>query len=136
MKVKVYGDGRVCRVDDQGTETYWYSLSRLERVEKKAHRTASLKLLAFSDCRNNDIPALIAKLQELPRPDLILYGGDDIADFRAGDRNLFEQIAALSRYGLCAVAGNDDEPANQHITGIGVYAVHTTARLNWVSLLW
>jgi Icc-related predicted phosphoesterase len=127
MRRKFYEDGRVCRVDDQGAEKYLYTRSCLKDVTKIRHRSSSLKLLAFSDCRSQDIGTFIARMQEWPKPDLILYGGDDVARFRAGGRNLFEEIAALSRYGLCAVAGNDDGAANQHITGANVYAVHTTA---------
>ena len=68
----------------------------------------------------------IEKLRDWPKPDLILYGGDGIARFRPGERNLFEEIAALSKYGLCAVAGNDDKVPNR-IAGKRVYDVHTTA---------
>ncbi len=40
-------------------------------------------------------------------------------------RNLFEELASLSKYGLCAVIGNDDHPAVRAIIhGKGVYNVH------------
>jgi Icc-related predicted phosphoesterase len=40
-------------------------------------------------------------------------------------RNLFEELASLSKYGLCAVIGNDDHPAVRSIIhGKGVYNVH------------
>lgn len=39
--------------------------------------------------------------------------------------NLFEELASLSKYGLCAVIGNDDDPAVRAIIqGKGVYNVH------------
>jgi Icc-related predicted phosphoesterase len=58
--------------------------------------------------------------------DLILYAGDDIARFRPDAKtNYFEQLAALTRYGLCAVAGNDDDPTQRAlITGRSVHEVH------------
>jgi hypothetical protein len=41
---------------------------------------------------------------------------------------LFQEIAALSRYGLCAVAGNDERPDERKlIAGRKVYPVHTRA---------
>jgi Icc-related predicted phosphoesterase len=87
----------------------------------------SLRILACSDLRTQNIEDLIdyIKRHEL-NPDVIVYAGDDVARFRAkADQNDFERLAALSRYGLVAVIGNDDGPsACEHITGIGVYDVH------------
>jgi Icc-related predicted phosphoesterase len=62
------------------------------------------------------------------RPDLIVYAGDDVRRFRPTLRiNYFERLAALSRFGLVAVAGNDDgAKARDLITGRRVYEVHRT----------
>ena len=85
-----------------------------------------LRLVAFSDYRVHDIELLIEELSKLrPRPDMILYAGDDVARFRpSGDKNLFEAIASCARYGLCAVAGNDDQPSvRELICGKSVFNV-------------
>jgi Icc-related predicted phosphoesterase len=60
--------------------------------------------------------------------DLILYAGDDIARFRPDPKtNYFEQLARLTKYGLCAVAGNDDVPKHRElIKGRRVFNVHRT----------
>jgi len=84
-------------------------------------------LIAFSDYRVQDIELFIEELSKLqPRADLILYGGDDIERFHLPNgRNLFEEIAAQARYGLCAVIGNDDEPSvRKLISGKSVLNVH------------
>lgn len=57
-----------------------------------------------------------------------MYAGDDIRRFRPPRENLFEELASLSRYGLCAVAGNDDAPpAREFISGQNVYPAHSRA---------
>ena len=83
-----------------------------------------LKILAFSDYRVQNIELLIEFLQKMrTKPDLILYGGDDVdrfveykrelkTDKRKIIRNYFEEIATYSKLGLCAVNGNDDFPKN------------------------
>lgn len=86
-----------------------------------------LRLVAFSDYRVQDIDLLIEELSKLqPRPDLILYAGDDVVRFRPSrGKNLLEAIASRARYGLCAVAGNDDEPSvRELICGKSVFNVH------------
>lgn len=86
-----------------------------------------LRLVAFSDYRVQDIELLIEELSKLqPTPDLILYAGDDITRFLpSGERNLFEVLASSARYGLCAVAGNDDRPSvRQLICGKSVFNVY------------
>lgn len=63
-----------------------------------------------------------------PKPDVILYGGDDIERFHGSvQANLFEVLAAKSTFGLCAVAGND-EPLlmRKLIRGNRVFNVHQT----------
>jgi len=89
--------------------------------------SGSLRLVAFSDYRVQDIGLLIEELSTLqPRPDLILYAGDDIGRFQsASGENLFEVIASRSRHGLCAVPGNDDKPSvRELIRGKSVFNVH------------
>jgi len=95
-----------------------------------------LRLAAFSDYRVQDIEVLIDELSKLEPPadivlyagDDILYAGDDIKRFRPSFRkNLFEMLACCARYGLCAVAGNDDEPPVQKlISGKSVFNVHSS----------
>lgn len=87
----------------------------------------NLRLVAFSDYRVQDIQLLIEEIAKLsPPPDVILYGGDDICRFRPSSKeNLFESLAAHSRYGLCGVIGNDDEPAVARLlSGKMVFNVH------------
>ena len=94
--------------------------------ELGAH-SGPLRLVAFSDYRVQDVELVIEELSKIdPRPDLILYAGDDIDRFRPlGGKNLFEAIARHARYGLCAVAGNDDKPAIRRlICGKSVFNVH------------
>lgn len=95
------------------------------RPVKLGSHSGSLRLVAFSDYRVQDIDLLIEELLKLqPRADLILYGGDDIRRFRpSAEKNLFEGIARCSRYGLCAVIGNDD-PEIKLLSGNRVINVH------------
>jgi Icc-related predicted phosphoesterase len=91
-----------------------------------------LKILAFSDYRVQNIELLIEFLQKMrTKPDLILYGGDDVDRFveykkelktgkREIIRNYFEEIATYSKSGLCTVIGNDDLPNNRYIIGKNV----------------
>lgn len=132
MKSKKYSyDRRRKRPPEQGC-------SRIKAFELGAH-SGPLRLVAFSDYRVQDIELLIEKLSKLqPRPDLILYAGDDIERFRpAGGKNLFEAIASHARYGLCAIAGNDDEPSVRRlVSGKSVLNVHLfPARLGSYAIL-
>lgn len=78
-----------------------------------------------------------------PKPNLILYGGDDVERFQTGRQNFFEELASLSTHGLCAVLGNDPPESEQfndeqirfipdtktlrtYIRGSNVYNVHET----------
>jgi len=100
----------------------------LERTVRLPHRGDSLRVLAFSDYRVQEIGSLIRFVQSQQQPDLILYAGDDIRRFRQPRTNFFQHLAALSRYGLCAVAGNDDRPEiRELITGRRVFSVHSCA---------
>ena len=95
-------------------------------------RGRTLTILAFSDCRVQSLDELVAWVRNYAGPfDLILYGGDDVRRFRPDpDTNYFEQLAAETRYGLCAVAGNDDLPsAREYIGGNKVYDVHRSPLL-------
>lgn len=88
-----------------------------------------LRIVAFSDYRVQDVELFIEELEKLrPAPDLILYAGDDIRRFRPpGGRNLFEIIASHATHGLCAIAGNDDEPSvRKLISGKSVFNVHSS----------
>lgn len=91
---------------------------------KLGEHSGPLRLIAFSDWRVQDIGLLVEEISRLPAtPDLILYGGDDISRFREPNRNLFEDLARCSRYGICAVSGNDD-PRKDLISGDRVFDVH------------
>jgi Icc-related predicted phosphoesterase/uncharacterized protein YprB with RNaseH-like and TPR domain len=86
-----------------------------------------LVILACSDLRAQRVEDLIRHVTRCnPRPDLIVYAGDDVGRFRADPtRNDFERLAGLVRFGLVAVIGNDDGPNGQrHLTGKNVYDVH------------
>ncbi len=88
----------------------------------------ALRIVAFSDCRVQDIDAIVSWIERrLEKPDLIIYAGDDIRRFIPDpETNYFEQLASLSRYGLVAVMGNDDLPENRSlIRGHRVYEVHS-----------
>ena len=101
-----------------------------------------LRIVAFSDYRIQDIDLLIIfirKMQE--KPDIVLYAGDDIERFVEHEqirstehpgmikrgkiiRNRFEEIASLSKLGLCAVIGNDDsQRVREFIHGKNVHSV-------------
>jgi Icc-related predicted phosphoesterase/uncharacterized protein YprB with RNaseH-like and TPR domain len=89
-----------------------------------------LQIVAFSDYRVQDISLLLDFVKQLrPKPNLILYAGDDVKEFHRGSDNYFEQLAALSTHGLCPVLGNDDTPKGERgndIRGANVYNVHKT----------
>ena len=90
----------------------------------------SLSILAFSDCRTQDIRDFVRWLDRRPdAPDLIIYAGDDCRRFRPTRRmNYFERIARHSRFGLVAVIGNDDTPdARYLVQGEKVFEVYQTA---------
>jgi Icc-related predicted phosphoesterase len=120
--------GRKFVVVGQNGENLVLPCRLLESTVRVPHRGNSLRLLAFSDYRVQDIHSLIRFIKVQQRPDLILYAGDDIRRFREGTKNLFQQLAALAKYGLCAVAGNDDKPeVRTLIGGHRVYPVHSRA---------
>src|SRR5262249_36557331 len=118
-------DSEVRLVDEDGTETP-SSFSQLSNVSTLRSRSKKLRVLAFSDYRTQDIGKLVGHVASR-KPDLILYGGDDLARFHSAGENLFEKLAGHSKYGLCAVAGNDDRNGHSYITGKDVYAVHRNA---------
>lgn len=98
------------------------------KAAKLGEHSGPLHLIAFSDWRVQDISLLVEEIAKLPiKPDLILYGGDDISRFREQGKNLFEDLARCSKYGICAVAGNDDLPGHQkQIRGHSVFDVHAS----------
>ena len=102
-------------------------------------RIEELRILACSDLRTQAIADLIAYVERNTADiDLIVYAGDDVSRFRQDSgRNDFERLAALSRFGLVAVIGNDDGPrANRHLTGQKVYDVHRqTVRIGDVTII-
>jgi Icc-related predicted phosphoesterase len=84
--------------------------------------------VAFSDCRVQDLAAIVSWIAGRPeKPDLIIYAGDDVERFVPDPQtNYFEQLAALSTYGIVAVVGNDDLPDYRDlIRGHKVYEVHS-----------
>jgi Icc-related predicted phosphoesterase len=87
----------------------------------------NLRVLAFSDCRVQDIRALRKWVQSQPPFDLIVYAGDDVRRFRPRRAlNYFEALAAHARFGLVAVIGNDDVPSTRRlIRGRKVHEVHS-----------
>jgi Icc-related predicted phosphoesterase len=128
--VKIIRRGLEIRyVNSAGVDVRRYTLDLLRHVTEMPRTGSSLRIVAFSDWRVQDIGKLIRFVKaQKKRPDLILYAGDDIKRFRPPRRNLFQQIARLSVNGLCAVAGNDDPPACRDlIAGKHVYAVHSCA---------
>lgn len=88
----------------------------------------SLRIVAFSDCHVQNLEAIVVWVKSrLEKPDLIIYAGDEIRRFVPdSEMNYFEQLASLSRYGIVAVAGNDDLPKHRDlIRGHKVYEVHS-----------
>src|SRR5208337_122067 len=84
------------------------ALERIEKPIRKVCNLDSLRIVAFSDYRVQDISLLLDFITSLqPAPHLIIYAGDDIKRFHNGEVNLFEKLAAKATYGLCAVVGND-----------------------------
>jgi hypothetical protein len=102
-----------------------------QRADRGAALAVSngLSIIAFSDCRTQSIAALLFWIRRLSYvPDLVVYAGDDYRRFRPNEGvNYFERLAKLARYGLVAVAGNDDDPALSRslIQGENVYEVHS-----------
>jgi predicted MPP superfamily phosphohydrolase len=100
--------------DMEGRETL-SSLSLMSGADHLSHRLKSLRILAFSDYHDEQsIPDLI-QIAAGRKADLILYGGDAVHRFRAESRNLFEELAVRAKYGVCAVAGNDDRNGKSDI---------------------
>ncbi|WP_456321241.1 ribonuclease H-like domain-containing protein [Palaeococcus sp. (in: euryarchaeotes)] len=86
-----------------------------------------MKIVAFSDWRVQNIGKFIEYLSTLKqKPDIIVYAGDDISRFNGNtSKNYFEKFAKLSKYGLVAVAGNDDiRSVRSLIKGKDVYNLH------------
>ncbi len=65
----------------------------------------ALRILAVSDLRVQSV-ALLEGVAERTKPDLIVYGGDDVVRFGPGS-NSWAALAARTRFGLAGVIGND-----------------------------
>jgi hypothetical protein len=50
-----------------------------------------LRVIAFSDYRTQDIHTLVGHVAS-KKPDLVLYGGDDLKRFHCGGDNLLEKL--------------------------------------------
>lgn len=88
----------------------------------------SLRVVAFSDCRVQDLDEIVSWIAGHPeKPDLIIYAGDDVERFVPDPKtNYFEQLAAFSTHGIVAVVGNDDRPDYRDlIRGDKVYEIHS-----------
>ena len=84
------------------------SLEAVGSPIQKPFESNVLRIVAFSDYRVQDICLLVDFIKGLqPRPNLILYAGDDVERFHSEKGNFFEQLAMLATHGLCAVLGND-----------------------------
>jgi len=96
-------------------------------VELGKHQ-GPLRIVAFSDYRVQKLDHLCNFIQSLrPRPDLILYAGDDVQRFHPTPQlNFFEELAGIATYGVCAVIGNDSpsEHTGPLIRGNKVWDVH------------
>lgn len=120
----------VTRINQQTGAVTKFSLELLKKTVRLAHRGSSLRAIVFSDWRVQSFESLIRFIKQQSKPDVILYAGDDIERFQQGKQNLFVQLAKLSRYGVFAVAGNDDPPDTRKlISGRNVYRVHACAVL-------
>ncbi len=117
------------------------AIAAVKKPCQKPFGSDALRIVAFSDYRVQDHSLLLEFIRTLqPTPNLILYAGDDVERFHTGSRNFFEELAALSTHGLCAVVGNDAPPhsadaprirllnevksARSHIRGADVFNVH------------
>ena len=133
MKLRIKGN-EVYSVGPGGEVRLVCTLDSLCERAEVSHRGSSLRIVGFSDWRVQDIGGLIRFLESQERPDLSLHAGDDIGRFRPPYGNLFEELAGLSRYGLYAVAGNDDAPsARELISGI-MFIQCIPARSSWGNL--
>lgn len=85
-------------------------------------------MLAFSDCRVQNLDSIVTWVQSQSPFDLIVYAGDDIRRFVPSDTvNYFERLASLTTFGLAAIIGNDDTGAEGRalIRGRKVYEIHS-----------
>ena len=99
------------------------SLAPKNTRARRRKAPAELRLLVCSDLRVQSIPELVAWVRaQVEMPDLIVYGGDDVARFRPEPGlNYWSELAACAKYGLVAVHGNDDRPlSTTSILGSGV----------------
>lgn len=81
-----------------------------------------MRIVAFSDYRVQDVSSLYKFLRKLkPKPDVIIYAGDDVANFESDFPEFdppefdFRGLGRCSNYGVVAVLGNDDSPEDKNI---------------------
>lgn len=117
------------------------AIAAVQKPHQKPFDVDILRIVAFSDYRVQDHALLLQFVRAIqPSPNLILYAGDDVERFHTESQNFFEELAALSTHGLCAVVGNDALPgardaarirlldevksARAYIRGTNVFDVH------------
>lgn len=106
-----------------------------------------MRIIAFSDWRVQNIERLITYIKGLrSKPDVIVYSGDDISRFNripkkhipkefkdyytTTTKNYFAKLAKLSKSGIMAIAGNDDQPFVKFaIKGQNVYNIHEKPKI-------
>jgi hypothetical protein len=126
MKGRITFRGQQFFLIEEGGQEHVLPFQPVKKIAEVSHFGDSLRLIAFSDFRVQKVESLLRFLQSQDPPDLILDGGDDIRRLHESGTNFFERLADLSRYGLCAIAGNDDPPdVRDLITGRNVYPVHS-----------
>ena len=104
----------------------------LGQVTTIPHSGSSLRIVAFSDWRVQDIRELIASSRPRKRGPTSFYTrATTFKRFRPAGRNLFQQIGKLSANGLCAVAGNDDPPACRDLIAGSMYTRCTLCPRAW-----
>ena len=122
---------KVLRTNQQASRT---PRRRPGKTKKLAIPCDVLRLVAFSDYREQDISLLLQFLSKLrPKPHLILYAGDDGERFHSNQGNRLAQLASCASYGLCAVLGNAvpqsgtpiETLRRAYLTGKNVHDVHT-----------
>src|SRR5690348_7714204 len=104
----LYRGAEVWEEDEEGTRSRT-RLSLMDGHDAVSHRAKSLRILTFSDFQDKQNIKAVAEFAAGRNLDLIIYGGDAIDRFHEGGQNLFEELASRTRYGVCAVAGNDDD---------------------------
>jgi len=100
------------------TSSIYSSAARLRPIKfskRRAKRVSpddsadSIRILAFSDWRVQDIGDVFRFAQSIEPVDFILYGGDDLGRFEEEGFNYFSELASHTKSNqVLAVIGNDD----------------------------